>query len=312
MRSKIKNLTDKSNSILLLTHENPDGDAVGSVLAFYHYLKSINKSVDMVILEVPSVFNFLPSIDSIVDDTDKEYDLGIVLDCTSDMRIGQKNDLFSKCRNTVSIDHHISNMNYADINLIEGNVSSCCQVVYYLLKDWNVTINKEIGESIMCGVITDTNGFGNNNVDSDTFRLASELSDLGIDIHNIYNRVICMKSMAKHQLMNIAMNRLEFLCDGKIAYTYILNDDFKQVGAVKGDHEGIVNIGRNIDGVLVSVFMREDDGWTISLRSTGSVDVNKIALSFGGGGHFMASGAKLDGSLEETKNKIIDEIKKVL
>lgn len=312
MRSKIFDLIKESNSILLLTHENPDGDAIGSVLAFYHYLKSINKSVDMVILNIPKVFSFLPSIDRVVDNTDKEYDLGIVLDCATRDRIAQREDLFSRCKNTVVIDHHVSNTNYGNLNMVEGNVSSCCQVVYYLFKDWNVSISREIAEALISGVLTDTIGFATNTVDADTFRMAADISELGINIYDIYNKILNTKSLAQYKLNKVAMDRLEFFCDGKIAYTYILENDFTKFDAVVGDHEGIVNIGRYIDGVLVSVFIREDNGWNISLRSTGSVDVSKIALVFNGGGHFMAAGAKVNGTLEETKENIINEIKKVI
>ena len=312
MKKQIKKLIDDCNSILLLTHESPDGDAIGSVLSFYHYLVSINKSVDMVILDIPKVFDFLPSINKVVDNTDKSYDLGIVLDCASKERIGQKENLFSKCKHTICIDHHISNTAYCDVNYVEGNVSSCCQVIYYLFKYLNIPINQEIGKSLISGVLTDTNGFGINNVDKFTYNLASEILDLGINIHDIYNRVLCKKTMSQYELMKIAMDRLEFLCDGKIAFTYVLKNDFDKVKAIFGEHEGIVDIGRNIDGVEVSVFLREDDGFTVSLRSTGSIDVSKIASSIGGGGHFMAAGGKLYGTIEETKKTIISEIKKVI
>lgn len=312
MRSKINDTINKSESILLLTHESPDGDAIGSVLSFYHYLTSINKFVDMIILDVPKVFDFLPCIDKIVDNIDKEYDLGIVLDCASRERIGQNGDLFSRCRETIVIDHHISNTNYGDVNYIMGDVSSCCQVVYYLFKEMGISISKEIGEAIITGVLTDTNGFGHNGVDGNTFKLASELIDIGVNIHNIYQKVLWMKTMSQYNLMKIGIERLEFLYDGKVAFTYILEDDFNKVGAILGEHEGIVDIGRNIDGVLVSVFIRENNGWSISLRSTGMIDVGKIALNLGGGGHKMAAGGKLYGSLDEVKARVINEIEKVL
>lgn len=309
MRSKIYELINSSKSILLLTHETPDGDAIGSVLAFYHYLKSINKTVDMVILEMPKVFDFLPSIDRVVESTNDEYDLGIVLDCSTRERIGQNEDLLSMCKNTVCIDHHITNTNYCDLNLVMGKISSCCQVVYYLFKDWNVAISKEIGESLISGVLTDTNGFGNNNVDKETFDLASELMKSGVDIHNIYRKLLWVKSIPQYNLMKIGMDRLEFFDDGKIAFTYILEEDFKKVGASLGEHEGIVDIGRNIEGVEISILVREDEGWNISLRSTGKIPVNGMALKINGGGHFMASGAKMNGSFDEVKETLINMAK---
>lgn len=312
MKKKINELINESNSILLLTHETPDGDAIGSVLAFYHFLLSINKTVDMVILDIPKIYEFLSGINNVVDNVDRDYDLGIVVDCASKERIGQNNDLFSKCKNTICIDHHISNTNYCDVNYVDGDISSCCQVIYSLFKDLNVTISKEIGEVLVSGILTDTNGFGNNNVDKNTFKIVSEIMEIGVNVHELYKKLLWTKTMSQYNLMKIGMDRLEFFCDGKIAFTYILKDDFMKVGASLGEHEGIVDIGRNILGVEVSIFIREDDGWTISLRSSGKYPVNDIANKFNGGGHFMAAGGKVNGNLEDIKQCLIDETKKVI
>ena len=312
MKKKINELINESNSILLLTHETPDGDAIGSVLAFYHFLLSINKTVDMVILDIPKIYEFLPGINNVVDNVDRDYDLGIVVDCASRERIGQKNNLLSKCRHTICIDHHISNTNYCDINYVDGNISSCCQVIYSLFNDIDVTLSKEIGEVLVSGILTDTNGFGNNNVDKNTFKIVSEIIDLDVNVHELYKKLLWTKTMSQYNLMKIGMDRLEFFCDGKIAFTYILKDDFRKVGASLGEHEGIVDIGRNILGVEVSIFIREDDGWTISLRSSGKYPVNEIAKRFNGGGHFMAAGGKVNGNLEDIKKCLIDETKKVI
>ena len=312
MKKKINELINESNSILLLTHETPDGDAIGSVLAFYHFLLSINKTVDMVILDIPKIYEFLSGINNAVDNVDRDYDLGIVVDCASKERIGQNNDLFSKCKHTICIDHHISNTNYCDINYVDGDISSCCQVIYSLFKDIDVTISKEIGEFLVSGILTDTNGFGNNNVDKNTFKIVSEIMEIGVNVHELYKKLLWTKTMSQYNLMKIGMDRLEFFCDGKIAFTYILKDDFMKVGASLGEHEGIVDIGRNILGVEVSIFIREDDGWTISLRSSGKYPVNDIANKFNGGGHFMAAGGKINGNLEDIKQCLIDETKKVI
>lgn len=312
MKKKINELINESNSILLLTHETPDGDAIGSVLAFYHFLLSINKTVDMVILDIPKIYDFLPGINNVVDNVERDYDLGIVVDCASRERIGQNNDLFSKCRHTICIDHHVSNTNYCDINYVDGDISSCCQVIYSLFKDLDVTLRKEIGEVLVSGILTDTNGFGNNNVDMNTFKIVSEIMDLDVNVHELYKKLLWTKTMSQYNLMKIGMDRLEFFCDGKIAFTYILKDDFRKVTASLGEHEGIVDIGRNILGVEVSIFIREDDGWTISLRSSGKYPVNEIAKRFNGGGHFMAAGGKVNGNLEDIKICLIDETKKVI
>ena len=312
MKKKINELINESNSILLLTHETPDGDAIGSVLAFYHFLLSINKTVDMVILDIPKIYEFLSGINNVVDNVDRDYDLGIVVDCASKERVGQKDDLLSKCRHTICIDHHISNTNYCNVNYVDGDISSCCQVIYSLFKDIDVTLSKEIGEVLVSGILTDTNGFGNNNVDKDTFKIVSEIMEIGVNVHQLYKKLLWTKTMSQYNLMKIGMDRLEFFCDGKIAFTYILKDDFRKVGASLGEHEGIVDIGRNILGVEVSIFIREDDGWTISLRSSGKYPVNEIANKFNGGGHFLAAGGKVNGNLEDIKQCLIDETKKVI
>ena len=312
MKKQIKKLIDENNSILLLTHIRPDGDAVGSVLSLYNYLSVLKKDVDIVIIDAPTTFDFLPGYNDIKDNTDKHYDLGIVVDCATKERIGQNDDLLSRCKYTINIDHHVSNTKYGDLNYICGNISSCCQVIYDWFKENEICLSKDICSSLATGMITDTNGFRNNNVDRDTFLMASDLLNYDIDFHKIYELVLFNKSVSKHNLMKIALERLELLHDGKIAFTYLLKEDFEKVGAILGDHEGIVDIGRSIDGVEVSAFIRETDGFTISLRSTGVVDVNKIANSFGGGGHQMAAGGQIDRSLRETKEIVINEIKKVL
>lgn len=305
MKDKILNIIKESKNILILSHQNPDGDAVGSTTAFYHALKNMNKNVDIMLIEVPKIMEFI-NINNTINDN-KEYDLAIVLDCSTKERIGQINNVFSKISNSICIDHHITNTNYCDLTYNLPKVSSCSQIVYYLLKEWQIPITKEIGESIMLGVLTDTNGFSNNNIDEFTFLLASELMQKGIDVHKIYSKVLRIKTKTQYLLHKIATERLEFYQNNKIAFTYITKEDFENIGALVGDHEGIVEIGRNIEGVEVSIFVREKDGYHFSLRSNGKVLVNKIASKFGGGGHEMASGGIINESFAKMKEMIINE-----
>ena len=306
----ILKLINDSNDILLLTHECPDGDAIGSIMAVYHFLVGINKKVDILIPEIPPVFNFINSINNSVDKSDKTYDLSIVLDCSTKERIGQLNSEFDRCKTSIVIDHHITNTNYGNINHVEANASSCCQVLYYLFKDWNVNITREIAESLIVGLLTDTNGFANDNLDRNSFGMAMELFDTGINFHDIYYRVLSMKNRAQFELMKFTISRLEFFLDGKIAFSYITKEDLNNSGAKLGDHEGLVDIGRNIEGVEVSIFVREDDGYRASLRSNGRINVNNIASKLGGGGHKMAAGATIKENFKETKEILINETKK--
>ncbi len=310
---KIYEVIKNSNNILILTHESPDGDAIGSAMAVYHMLKDMNKHVDIVIPEIPETFLFMNDIDKVLSQSDKDYDLAIVVDCSSKARIGENNHEFNRCKESIIIDHHISNEEYGSFNHVEGNISSCCQVLYYLFKTWDINITKEIGEALTVGMLTDTSGFRNNDTDKNTFLMAAELANNGIDIHKIYYLVLSKKTMAQYLLMKMTLDRLELSDDGKIAFSYISEEDMANVGAKKGDHEGLVDLGRNVGGVEVSVFMREDnDFYRISLRSNGKVDVNKVAQKFGGGGHKMAAGIKITGNFKETKENIINGIKEEL
>lgn len=302
----------ESSSILLLTHENPDGDAVGSVMALYHVLSDMDKDVDFIIIDIPPVFSFLYSIDKVIPESNKDYDLAIVLDCSSKERISCNNNEFNRCKKSIVIDHHVSNTNYGTINHVEHNISSCCQVLYYLLKDWNIKITKDIAESLIVGVLTDTNGFGNIDIDKNTFLMAAELMDTGVNFNKLYYNVLSKKNMAQYLLTKITMDRLEFFENGKIAFSYITKDDIIKTGAKTGEHEGLVNIGRNIEGVEVSIFVREKEYYYISFRSNGNVSVNNIAARFGGGGHQNAGGAKAKGDFIDIKNKLIEETIKEL
>lgn len=312
MKSKIKELIESSKSIGLLAHENPDGDAIGSLIAFYLILRDMNKYVEVIASKIPERFKYLEDIDKIVDNSQKNFDLVIVLDCASKKRIGQIDNIVDRASQVIVIDHHVSNTLYGDINYIEGNTSSCAQVLYYLFKEWKWNINKECGKALMTGVLTDTSGFKNDNVDKNTYLMAAEMLDVGIDIYNLQREVLTIVTKPQLELKRIALDRLEFFDNGKIAFSYVTKKDMDSVGAMVGDHEGLVEIGRDIIGVEVSIFMREDEGFKISLRSNGSVKVNEIAEFFDGGGHEMAAGLNIDKNLEDAKNDIIRETMKVV
>lgn len=311
MKNKIWKLINNSNSILLLTHENPDGDAIGCMLALKQMLSQINKNVDAVLPRYPELFNFLPNINNIVDKSVKKYDLVITVDCSKKERIGQICDEFNRCVKSINIDHHLSNTEYADINYVLENEPACSQIVYYLFKEWNISIDNTIRIALVTGLLTDTCGFRNNNVNKDTYRMVQELMDV-VNVYELYDKVLVRKSFAQFELIKLTMNRLEFFCDGKIAFSYITKEDMDNVCAKFGDHEGLVDIGRNISSVEVSIFMREDQGYYVSFRSNGRVKVNELAMLFGGNGHIMAAGALINMSFDEAKNRLIKETEKVI
>src|SRR5574344_184003 len=276
---------NKAESILIVTHENPDGDAMGSSLALYNALKLYGKNPELVVPEYSRTFEFLPGSDEIKKECSKEvYDLVISVDAATLRILGILGDAFEKAKCKVVIDHHGSNTMFGDYNYVNPDAPACSQLLILILEYFNIEINKEIGTCILTGIITDTGGFKYSTVTAETFEFVAWLLNKGINVSGIYKRVLQVKTKSNFELNKIAMDRLEFLEDGKIAFTYITSEDEDKVHAETGDHEGLVDIGRDIEGVEVSIFIREKigKGLKISLRSNEYVNVSDVAILFGG------------------------------
>lgn len=301
----------KAKSIVVLTHENPDGDAIGSVLAMNMALKQLGKEPDVIVPEVPKIYEFLPCANEIKKETDVEnYDLAIALDCSTIKMLNGGSKYFENAKVKVSIDHHGTNTMYGDINFVNPDAPACTQILITIFEYFGVEITKEIGTCILTGIITDTGGFGYQNTTSETFEFASNLLKRGVNVSDVYRRVMNTKSKANFELRKRAIDRLEFFEDGKIAFTYITIQDQEEANSQAGDHEGIVEEGRAIEGVEVSIFLRETSkGFKASLRSNEYVNVSDICLMFGGGGHIKAAGCMIDKPLEQAKERIVNQTK---
>lgn len=302
----------KANRIAILTHINPDGDAVGCSLAMYLALKSMNKQVDVIIPEHARCFNFLPAIDDIKLEGAEDYDLAITLDCATQQRLTDPSQKFENAKVKMQIDHHVSNSMYADYDYVDPVAPACAQILIRVFQYWNIEITKDIGTCLLTGLITDTGGFAYEGVTAETFEMVAALLSKGINISSIYKKVLQTSSKTKFELSKIATSRLEFFENGKIAFTYINLDDEKRIGAEIGDYEGCVNIGRDIEGVEVSIFLREVENGTykVSMRSNSYVNVADICLMFGGGGHVRAAGATVKSeTVEQIRDKVIAQTK---
>lgn len=307
---------NKANSIVILTHENPDGDAIGSGLALYNALKDMGKNPDLIIPEFPRTFEFLPGADEIKKGADIEkYDLAISVDCATIKMLNGFANYFENAEVKISIDHHSTNTMFGDINYVSPDAPACAQILIVLLNYFKIEVTKEIGTCILAGIITDTGGFKYSGVTAETFEFVAWLLNKGINVSKIYRKVLQTKTRANFELNRIASNRLEFFEDGKVAFTYITKEDAEEVNAEPGDQEGIVENGRSIEGVKISVLLkqREDENYyKVSMRSNGNINVSDICYVFGGGGHPKAAGALVQGTVEEVKDKILKEIRKVL
>ncbi len=311
---KILEEINKANSIVILTHENPDGDAIGSSLAMYNMLKAYGKNPDVIIPEFSRIFNFLPGISEIKKESDiKEYDLAISLDCPTIKRLNGFANYFENAKSKIVIDHHGSNTMFGDFNYVNTDAPACAQILIIMFEYFGIEITKDIATCIITGIITDTGGFAYSGVTAETFEFAASLLKKGVNVSDVYKRVLQTTTRPSFELTRIALNRMEFLENGKISFTYITKEDMQNIGAETGDHEGIVEIGRNVEGVEVSIFARQtEEGWRLSLRANDYINVSDVCVMFGGGGHPKAAGTSITGDIEQVKEKIISQIKRYI
>ena len=302
-----------AKTIVVLTHESPDGDAISSSLSVYHALQQYGKNVDVVIPEHAKDFDFLPGADKILNTGKEEaYDLAISVDCTDLKRLAGGKEFFETAKKTIEIDHHSVNAMFADYNYVDPVSPSCCQVLIAMFEYYGVEITKEIANCILTGMITDTGGFQWGGVTPETFEFAAELIRKGAKIKEICRKALRNKTKAHCKLERLVYDRLEFYEDDKIAISYITIEDNQNTGAKLGDEEGLTEMLRDIEGVEVAVLLKEKEGkngYKASLRSHETINVSEICLLLGGGGHPGAAGCFIPGTLEQAKTKILDAIK---
>jgi len=311
MYKEIWNKIEKSDNIVLISHVNPDGDALGSSLSMYNILKNMNKKVTIVNMTEPAKYlDFLPNFDKVRKELPKKIDLMISFDCGSFDRLGiERRDYF-----LINLDHHISNTNYGDMNLIEPNAASTSQVVFNILEANSVKIDKDSATCIYTALVTDTGNFQYESVTSEVFRVASELVKAGANPDFISKMLYQRDRLSRLRFLAKALDTLDLYLEGQVSVVEITKELMDMTGAVKNDTEGLVNMIRAIESVEVALLLREEEeGIKISLRSKNYVDVSKIATKYGGGGHIRASGATIkDKTFSEIKEMILVDIKEQL
>lgn len=306
----------KAQTIVVLAHESPDGDAIASSLSVMHVLEQLGKKVDVVIPEYPKDFNFLPGAEKILAKGKEEpYELAISVDCTDLKRLAGGKEYFEPAKRTIQIDHHSVNSMFADFNYVDPVAPACCQVLIAMFEYYEIEITKELATCILTGIVTDTGGFQWGGVTPETFEFAAELVRKGAKLKEICRIALRKKSKAHCELEKLIYNRLEFLEDGKIAIAYLTLDDYKTLNAEMGDDEGLVEMLRDIEDVEVAVLLKEKEGangFKGSLRSHETVNVSDICMLLGGGGHRGAAGCFVSGTLDQAKTKVIKAVKQGL
>lgn len=311
---KVLDLINQSQNVVIYTHVRPDADALGSACALKMALEYLGKEADIMCdSEIPNNYVFIKYINKINHPQLKQYDTAIAVDCADSGRLGKYYKNFSEIENTLNIDHHKTNDNFAKINFVKL-VSSTGEIIYYLLKQLNVEIDKDMATAIYAAISSDTGCFLHSNTTSDTHRIASILLKKNIDLQKANYYLFKRRSLGQIKLQQIALNHLKFFCNNRVALMYLDAKNFKDCNIGTNESFGLVDTCINIQNVEIGILISEikPNLFTVSIRGKGNVDVSKIAEMFGGGGHENAAGCNIFGSSHTVINKLIRACNKVL
>lgn len=310
---------NEHDHFLVVSHIQPDGDAISSTCAVGLILEQLNKQYVLINEEsVPTKFTFLQgasAIQSLSDVTNVPlYQYVIAVDCADFSRMGRVQQLLVPDVHILNIDHHATNNEYGRVNLVHEHAASTTEVLFDLIEHMGIPWTTELATCIYTGLLTDTGGFRYANTSPKVMRIASELLKHGVNANQLASDLLERLSMSHVELLKRALARLNFSHNHQIGWVSVTASDIAESGAASEDFEGIVNYPRNIAGIEVGLFFRElsSEQVKVSFRSQGKVDVARFAQTFGGGGHTLASGATIDGSLDDVIQRVISALERTM
>lgn len=298
-------LLREAGHVTVLTHERPDGDAVGSLLGLSVALSAADKQVASILPGgIPGRYRFLPGADQVEKDLPDQTDLLVALDCAADDRFGF--DLSSLPREPdINIDHHPTNTAFAEINIVEEDAAATTEMLYELLPKWGLELSSDVAVPLLAGLLTDTIGFRTSSTTAHTLRVAADLVDLGAPLADIYDRALSRMSFVAAHYWGGGLSRLEH--DSGLVWTTLTQDDRKRVGYPGSDDADLVNLLMTIEEAQVVVLFVEqpNEKVKVSWRAEPGVDVSEVAAQFGGGGHRPAAGAMIQGQLKQVQKRVL-------
>lgn len=312
MKIILDDILKGKKSVALGGHVRPDGDCVGSCIGLYHYLREQypDTGTDVYLEEVPEAYSIIKGTDEVKTQTDGSavYDLFICLDCGDVQRLGFSRPLFENAKETLCIDHHISNDAFADYNYIVPDASSTSELVYNMVDRDKISLAS--AEALYMGIVHDTGVFQYSCTSPETMEIAAELMRKGINGSEIIDKTYYEKSYIQNQILGRALLESMLIMDKKCIVSVIRQKSMKFFQAQPSDLEGIVSQLRQTKGVEVAIFLHEisPQQFKVSLRSKGKVDVSEIAQYYGGGGHVRAAGVTMEGSSHDVINNITARI----
>ncbi len=305
-----------NDGFTLISHVSPDGDTLGSGFALYAILKAMGKTVEIVCdQKVPYIYEFLPFASELKScDTMLGYKNAVAVDCADAARMGHLENFFCACESTAVVDHHGTNVGFAQHNYVRSDAAATGEMIKALQEELDVTLTKEIATCIFVALVSDTGNFAYSNTTSTTLRIAADLIDTGVDVSDINRRLFRSVPARKMKMLATALGDLEFYADEKIGVVTITKADMAKIGATDEDADGIVEHVRDVETVEIAIFIRQKKNgeFKASLRSKEYADVSKICAQFRGGGHSRAAGCTFYESLELAKQEIIKAAKEAL
>ena len=294
---------------LVTTHENPDGDALGSMLAMKLALDQLGKDSSMLLVgdaPLPGEYSFMPLeglMRNVPDDASQR--ILLTLDCANESRIGPDPEVLQLSPLVVNIDHHHDNSRFGDVNVIDATASSTGELLRDLFRELDIELTPALAEALYIALVTDTGRFQYTNTTPKSLRLAAELVEAGADLHRIFQGVYESVQFAKLKLLARALERAQVYEGGRLVVSYLLRDDFQEVGAAEPYSEGIIDYLRAVEGADMAVLIREPPRsggplHRVSLRAShDELDVSAIARKSDGGGHRQAAGFSSEASIDE-------------
>ena len=300
----------RAKSVLIMTHMRPDGDALGSALALFSALKKLNiRGQVCVESDIPSNLRFIQGVETIAKKPAESYDLLITVDCSDEQRLGLLFSEFGKAKreriDTVNIDHHISNTRFTKYNFVQECAANCMHIAT-LIEYLGVPFDKTIAEYLLIGLLTDSGNFSHDDVTEECMLLAAKLIKAGADMRYYNYELFKKQPKARAKLYAKTMSGIRYYHGDRFAVITITQKAMEECGADQGMTEGFVDFPLNVETVEIAASLLEirKGQYKISLRSKEYADVNKLAATFGGGGHIRAAGCMLFGDIEEVLDKL--------
>lgn len=313
--SKAADFLKQRDNFVILTHQNPDGDTLGSGFGLAMLLEKLGKKSTVICSdEIPKKYSYFTEFAP--QNADFEQDLTIVAVDVADVKLLGKLEKEYANRVELCIDHHVSNIGYANSTYLDSDAAANCECIFDLAKELSVEIDKNMALALYTGISTDTGCFRFSNTTSKTHRIGADLMELGIDTAEINRIMFETKSRIRVELEKMALDAMEFHFDDTCAIITVTREMYEKTGCKDEDLEGITSISRSIEGVMVGVTLREreEGGFKISVRTYPPIDASEICRRVGGGGHIRAAGCQLGAeyTAEQARAEMLKHVKMVM